>query len=164
MRRADLAGALLVIAFGAGVAVESWRMPRFGSPYGAPGLFPFVVGVALVLFGILLALSASRMPQTGAGDADQDSRDGAGHAPAGTGSHDAGVEREGLRLLVGAGLLLAYVVALSVLPYWLATGLFLAISIQWFHRRHYAHAAVISAAATTVISLLFSRVFFVPLP
>lgn len=139
-------------------------MPRFGSPYGAPGLFPFVVGVALVLFGILLALSASRMPQTGAGDADQDSRDGAGHAPAGTGSHDAGVEREGLRLLVGAGLLLAYVVALSVLPYWLATGLFLAISIQWFHRRHYAHAAVISAAATTVISLLFSRVFFVPLP
>src|SRR5680860_1827796 len=58
MARSDLGSSIVLILFGAVVAFESWRMPRYesigGSIYSAPGLVPGFLGAVIALLGAIM--------------------------------------------------------------------------------------------------------------
>src|SRR5680860_554387 len=58
MARSDLGSSIVLILFGAVVAFESWRMPRYesigGSIYSAPGLVPGLLGAVIALLGAIM--------------------------------------------------------------------------------------------------------------
>lgn|SRR5690606_344926 len=58
MSRTDLGSSIVLILFGAFVAFESWRMPRFesigGQLHSAPGLVPGILGAVIVLLGTIM--------------------------------------------------------------------------------------------------------------
>jgi hypothetical protein len=56
----DVITALFLVALGIGVAIESWRMPRFEhldiNPYTVPGLVPGLLGSVLACLGMILLI------------------------------------------------------------------------------------------------------------
>lgn len=62
--RADLVSALLWMAFGGAVTIGAWRMDRLErlniNKYEAPGLVPGLLGFAVLLLGVMLAVRAIR--------------------------------------------------------------------------------------------------------
>ncbi len=78
--RADLATGVVIAALGLAVIVISAGMPTFAdrhvNPLTAPGIFPGVIGVALLLCGLILTIrsvrrytaeTATQIPSEGAG-------------------------------------------------------------------------------------------------
>jgi hypothetical protein len=161
--RADLASAVAWIAFGLAVAVGSWRMDRLENlhinKYEVPGLVPGLLGAAIVVLGIVLALrSVARgalRPPTPGGDA------GAGG---------------GYMALVAASMLLYSLVLVGHgLPFWLATGGFVAAFIFFFDRarqsalgrstrRQLLLALTCGVVTSLVVSVVFQHIFYVRLP
>lgn len=162
--RADLWSALAWIAFGLAVAIGAWRMDRLENlninKYEAPGLVPFLLGAAVVVLGIVLALRALRQGAL---------------QPTGAPAPGRGGERLYLALVVGAMLLYSLVLVGHGLPFWLATLLFVTGFIWYFDRERQAAlgrgtgrqlllALVYGVACSAVVSLVFERVFYVRLP
>lgn len=58
MSRSDLGSSIILILFGAFVAYESWRMPRFesigGTIQSAPGLVPGLLGAIIAFLGVIM--------------------------------------------------------------------------------------------------------------
>lgn len=160
--RADLVSALLWIAFGGAVTIGSWRMDRLENlhinKYEVPGLVPGLLGTAVLLLGLMLAL---RSIARGA------LRPVAARAPG---------EGRGRMLLVFAAMLLYSIVLVGHgLPFWLATGAFVAVFIFCFDRerqsalgRSTARQALLAltcgVVASAVVSLAFQEIFYVRLP
>lgn len=162
--RADLVSALVWIAFGAAVTVGAWRMDRLENlhinKYEIPGLVPGLLGAAIVLLGIVLALRAIGQGALRAAGAPQAQRDGA---------------RLYMALVLGAMLLYSLVLVGHGLPFWLATLLFVSGFIFFFDRerqsalgrstgRQLLLALVYGACTSAVVSLVFEQVFYVRLP
>ena len=162
--RSDFIAALLWIAFGVAVAIGSWRMDRLENqdvnPYTVPGLLPGLLGIALIVFGVLLLLRAWRQ-----------------------GAFDSSVPRavpmsmtERKRLLIVLGLCLSFGVGLvgRGLPFWLAAAIFVSttISILQYPQRRAANqvargiatAITIGLGAGLTITLVFQEFFLVRLP
>jgi putative tricarboxylic transport membrane protein len=155
---------LVLVAFGLGVMAEAWRMPRFEhlgvNPYTVPGLVPAFIAAALVLFGLIMLLRSSRAL--------------AGSAPVTGGPgllSGEGARRTLLTLLLtlgyGAGLV-------GLLPYWLATFLFVFLFITVFEwptassrarrARVLALALLQAALVAGLVTFIFERLFLVRLP
>ena len=165
--QADFIAAWVWVAFGLAVMVASWRMDRLESQgatlYTAPGLVPGILGTVLLLFGLLLALRAARAGGHRLGSArrplSQDAR--------------AVVMRVGAFLVLGL-LYSAGLVGRGGIPFWLATFVFVTVSVvafDWTRRRDAGQtlrgllfAAVIGAATSFVVSYFFQEVFLVRLP
>lgn len=162
--RADLVSALVWIAFGAAVTVGAWRMDRLENlhinKYEIPGLVPGLLGAAIVLLGIVLALRAVAQGALRADGAPRSVNPGA---------------RLYMALVLGAMLLYSLVLVGHGLPFWLATLLFVAGFIFFFDRerqsalgrgtgRQLLLALVYGAATSAVVSLVFEQVFYVRLP
>ena len=165
--QADFIAAWVWVAFGLAVMVASWRMDRLESQgatlYTAPGLVPGILGTVLLLFGLLLALRAARAGGHRLGGArrplSQDAR--------------AVVMRVGAFLVLGL-LYSAGLVGRGGIPFWLATFVFVTVSVvafDWTRRRDAGQtlrgllfAAVIGAATSFVVSYFFQEVFLVRLP
>lgn len=162
--RADLLSALAWVAFGLAVAIGAWRMDRLENlhinKYEAPGLVPFLLGVAIVVLGLGLALRALRQGAL---------------QPVGAPAAGRGGERLYLALVVGAMLLYSLVLVGHGLPFWLATGLFVAAFIFFFDRERQAAlgrgtgrqlllALAYGAACSAIVSFAFERIFYVRLP
>jgi Tripartite tricarboxylate transporter TctB family len=150
------------MAFGGAVAVGSWRMDRLENlhinKYEAPGLVPGLLGTAVLLLGIALALRAIK----------RGALRPTGPRPAGE-----GIGRMGL--VFAAMLLYSVVLVGHGLPFWLATGAFVAAFIFFFDRerqtslgRSTARQALLAltcgVVASAVVTLTFQEVFYVRLP
>lgn len=153
----DRLGGPLWIAFGVAVVVAAWRTDRMaaqGVPwFGAPGLMPGLLGLAIVLGGLLLTLRAFRAPREPAAEA-----------------LDWPVLSVTLLLSLGfAGLVLGHGPSFGV-----AAGLYLFIHVaflQWPERRAagqtlrgLAVAAAVAVGGGVLIPLVFEQIFLVRLP
>lgn len=129
MSRADRITALILFVLGAAMLAGGYTMDRLEirqiHPASIPGLVPMILGVLMMLCAGLLYRAAA----AGSGD---DERVMAGGHPG--------------RLAATGGLCLVYAVVLvGWLPYWLATGLFVAASASSSATRAAARRAGSSA-------------------
>lgn len=159
--RTDFWTGLVLAAVGLAFAIGSWQMPRLEergiNPLTAPGIVPGVLGVALFVLGLILALRR----------------------------YDPARGRIGLRAIIGTGsgrrslgvaLALNVVFALVLVgraPFWLATLLYLGVFMGLFGlagaspgagRKRIALILVVSTAITAGIVYLFETLFLVRLP
>lgn len=154
--RSDLRGGVGWMVFGLVILVAAWRMDRFeamgATLYTAPGLVPGLFGTVLIGLGAALAWRGWR-----------------GHVPAGESPAGAGPllnRRIGWTLLLTLGYAS---LAVSRLPFWLATAAFVAIFCALFSdatslARRIAVALLAGALTAVTIMLVFERAFLVRLP
>jgi Ca2+/Na+ antiporter len=162
--RADLLSSLAWIAFGAAVFVLSWRMDRLENlhinKYEVPGLVPGMLGAAIVLLGIVLALRSLKRGALRPEGASQPRPPG---------------ERRYLAIVLGTMLAYPLVLVGRGIPFWLATVLFVAAFIFFFDRERQRGlgrsnakqamlALVYGAATSAVVTLVFQEIFYVRLP
>ncbi len=166
MARADFLTGIALICLSLYVIIESWRMPRLEHlkvhPLSVPGIVPAFIGMVLLLFGTVLVIRSIRRK-----------------------GHCLGLSYEGFRRILGnpgnQRLLLTGVLCIGyagfligVLPYWLATGLFVfvfMILFEWEREMNVARrrkcsisAALIAILSSAAITLVFERLFLVALP
>jgi hypothetical protein len=162
--RADLVSAIVWTVFGAAVFTGAWRMDRLANlhinKYEIPGLVPGLLGAAIVLLGILLALRAIARGAL---------------KPVGAPAPGRGQERIYMGLVLGAMLLYSVVLVGHGLPFWLATLAFVAAFIFFFDRERQralgrstatqvALALAYGAATSAIVTLVFQNIFYVRLP
>ena len=164
--RADLAWSLVWIAVGAAIFTGGFTMDRLEgqhiNPYTAPGLVPALLGIGIAVLGALLLVRSVRR--------------GDFAAPAGSGT-----PADRARLALALGLCIAYAGGLVGrtlfgfhVPFWLATALFVFVSIlsfEWRDRlargqlgRGIAVAAACAIGTAAGVTLVFQEVFLVRLP
>jgi hypothetical protein len=163
MIRADLLAALALIILAVAMLYGSWTMDRLElrriQPLTAPGLVPGLLSAALLVCGLILAIRSMRLP-----------------APGGWTSLGAAIT-SGPARRVGVVLLLALTYTLGLvglLPFWLATGLFVFAFILVFEtwlaepRRSLLQSAPwaigIAVATAAIVTFVFERAFLVRLP
>ena len=149
------------IVFGTAVTVASWRMDRLENlhinRYEVPGLVPGLLGSAVLVLGVLLALRAI------------------GRGALTAAPRPAGGDRLHTVLVLGAMLLYTVVLVGHGLPFWLVTGVFVTAFIFFFDRdrqtqlgrstaRQLLLALTCGVATSAVISLAFQEIFYVRLP
>ena len=158
---ADLVWSVVWVAIGAAIFFGGYTMDRLQAqninPYTAPGLVPAALGVGIFALGVLLLLRSVRRH---------------GDAPAGAGAADASWRR----LLLAAALCIAYAAGLigRGLPFWLATALFVFVTILVFRwdelratgrlGRGAAVAAACAIGTAAGVTLVFQELFLVRLP
>lgn len=164
--RADFVASLGWIAFGVAIvagALQMDRLERFGATaYTAPGLVPGILGGVIALLGVALLLRSVRrgaLPMLAAP-----------WAPGAQGR--AMLARAGLAV----GLTLVYTLVLvgRGLPFWLVTVAFVFAFLLAFDLperrargetvRGLVLAAVVAAATSAAVTLLFQEVFLVRMP
>lgn len=163
MPRADFVTSLVLIVFGVAMLWASLEMPRFEqrniNPYSIPGIVPGVLAVVnLICAGILLIRSVLR----------------GGYRLASGSVRDVLTSDATKRLAVAFVLAVAYAVGLvGVVPFWLATFLFVTVFIIVFEwpmvaaeRRWilYLSALVQGVVVSAVVALIFQELFLVTLP
>jgi hypothetical protein len=154
-RRQDIYAGVLLCALSLGVIAESSRMPRDlqGWPaYASPGV---VTGLlALGLLGMALALVIRAIGRSGASVAVSRSEAQAYLA-------DPRTHRLALMFVLSV----AYLLALGRgIPYVVTTGAYLLLAMLLFRAAPWWAALLISGVAAAGISLVFNRVFLIPLP
>jgi hypothetical protein len=163
MIKADLLASLFFIVLAATTLYGSWTMDRLVNrrinPMTAPGLVPGLLSAALLVCGIILAVRSLRLPAAG------------GWSALGTNVTSSAAQRAGMVLV----LTLVYALGLiGLLPFWLATGLFVFAFILVFEawlaapRRSLLQtlpwAFGLAVATAGIVTLVFERAFLVRLP
>lgn len=160
LARSDLWSGMIFAVIGLAVAIESWRMPRLEErgidPWTIPGMVPGLLGLALCLLGVALAVRGWRHSL---GQTLQVSIIGAGDART--------------RFLTALGLNLGFALLLvGRIPFWLATFAYLIVFMTVFAleprkpgatRRGLLILAV-GAGVTAAVVYLFETLFLVRLP
>lgn len=161
--RLDLYSALAWMVFGGAVAVGSWRMDRLEhlhiNKYEIPGLVPGLLGTAILVLGLALALRAIARGTLGTQS-----------APA-----QGESQTRTMALVFALTLFYALVLVGTGLPFWLATFIFVGTFIFVFDRERQAGlgrgvarqatlALIYGAATSAVVSLSFEHIFLVRLP
>lgn len=154
-RRQDLCVGLILSAVSLGVIVESWRMPRDlqGWPaYAGPGMVTGLLGLGLLGMAVTLLVRAWLRSGSGLTIPRREVKDYLTHP---------GTRRLGLMFL----LCLGYLLALGRgIPYSLTTGAYLVLTMVLFRATTWWAILLISGAATAAISLVFNKIFLIPLP
>lgn len=185
MPRSDLGSSVVLILFGAAVAFESWRMPRFerigGTIYSAPGLVPGILGLVIVLLGgiMLVRYLASRKPASAPvtvssavatpGIADDQAAYTAAPMSGAVGASelaepDAGFEKPSTtRMLVT--LVFAVIfggILVGTVPFWLAVFLFVAASIIFYEYPSMTDARSTTTRIAIALAIAGATAFAVP--
>ncbi|MFO8150816.1 MAG: tripartite tricarboxylate transporter TctB family protein [Trueperaceae bacterium] len=180
MHRADLIIGIVLTLFGAVVVRESLVMPRFASigadPVTAPGLVPGLLGGIIGLLGLLMAVRATLGLRAAASaapteaSAPEDADDGTEPRYVVESPH-AGRNR--LATMLVAGLIFAGL-AVGRLPFWLATFLFVFVTVALLEFQRYgrgravwqrlAVALVIAGGTAWAVMYVFESIFLVRLP
>ncbi len=154
-RRQDFYAGLILCIVCLVIIVESWRMPRDlqGWPwYAGPGMVTGLLGLGLLSMAIALLVRAYRR-------AGASSLIPSGEAWAYL--NDPQTRRLGLMAL----LCLAYLLALGRgIPYYTTTGVYLVLTMALFRAASWWVILLTSGVATAAISLVFNRIFLIPLP
>lgn len=165
MPRTDLWTGIALVALGIAALIACLDMPRFEerqiNPYTVPGLVPGMIAAVITLLGALLTLRAIRQRTIRSTQI----------SLLDTSSPRMG----GQRLWVTLGLTLAYSAGLvGLLPFWLATGLFVfafVALLEWRQDRQpgerlrtLAFAAAYAVAVAAVVTWVFQEIFLVRLP
>ncbi|HEX7436085.1 MAG TPA: tripartite tricarboxylate transporter TctB family protein [Caldimonas sp.] len=161
----ELRGAVGWIAFGVAILAGSVAMDRLENqgvnPYTVPGLLPGLLGIAMILLGGLLGLRSWQ-------------RGGAAKGVAGFKLEGAAAGR--LALVIGLILLYAVVLIGHGMPFWLASTLYVTVSIVTLQRpqrlalgrrlswRDLALALAVGLGSGIVITFVFQELFLVRLP
>jgi hypothetical protein len=184
MHRADLIIGLILVAFGVLVVSEAANMPRYANiganPVTAPGLVPGILGGILAFLGLVMALRAALALRAGRSS-------GAPLEPTEVFGVDATIDavppsyvpepphasRRRLAIMFTMSLLFA-AVAVGRLPFWLATFLFVFITVTLLELPRFSgkrdaavrltFALVIAGAVAYAIPYVFERIFLVRLP
>ncbi len=166
MDRADLLTALVLFALGAAVLWWSWTMPRLEvrriHPLTVPGLVPGLLGGALMICSAILGLRALQRMRQGSGEG--------WRALSRLLASDAA-----RRVAVLSALILTYTLILvGLIPFWLATALFIFSAIAIFEllmtdqprplRAGLAWAVGQAIVVAVAVTLVFERGFLVRLP
>jgi Tripartite tricarboxylate transporter TctB family len=161
--RVDLVIAVFCFVFGVAASSLAYRMPTYvsqgGEVYTAPGLVPGLYGTVLALLGVWLGVRAMRRGALNA------ARAPARETP----------NRIDRRLALAAGLCLVFVLGLlGRMPFWLASGIFVAAftiifewqaNQRWALRVRQALTAVLLGLVTGLsVTLVFEKLFYVRLP
>ena len=169
--RIDLYAALAWIVFGGAITVGAWRMDRLEhlhiNQYEIPGLVPGLLGAAILVLGVVLAMRAIARGALAAQVKDA-------LTPQTTSAADASSTRY-MALVFALTLFYALGLVGTGLPFWLGTFAFVATFIFIFDRarqtelkRSIAKQAVLAlvygAATSAVVSLAFEKIFLVRLP
>lgn len=160
--RTDLIAALVWIVIGGAITSGAWTMDRLErlhiNRYEAPGLVPGLLGAAILLLGLLLAVRS-----VGRG------------ALRRTGASPPSASRRHMALVLGATLLYAGVLVGHGMPFWLASFVFVSGFILYFDAERQAglgrsrtsqawRAALYGMCTSGVVSLAFEQIFLVRLP
>jgi hypothetical protein len=163
MIKADLLASLVFIVLSAATLYGSWTMDRLANrrinPMTVPGLVPGLLSAALLVCGIILAVRSLRMPAAG------------GWSALGTNVTSSAAQRAGVVLV----LTLVYSLGLiGLVPFWLATGIFVFAFILVFEtwlavpRRPLLQslpwALGLAVATAAIVTIVFERAFLVRLP
>ena len=160
----DLIATAVLIAISVLVLVASYRLPVPGDLTTAPGLLPFLTAGSLGAMAVLLGLSAMARRKGGVPLWSDDERDGV-------------EDRRTMALAVAVGI---YIAALQVLAFQYyfkigdvpmvlsafepVTTISLAATIHVFWRGPLWITVLISAGWTLALSLVFQKLFNIPLP
>lgn len=154
-RRQDFFAGLILCIVCLVIIVESWRMPRDLQDwpwYAGPGMVTGLLGLGLLSMAIALLVRAYR--RTGAS------------LPIPLGEawaylNDSQTRRLGLMAL----LCLGYLLALGRgFPYYMTTGIYFVVTMTLFRAAAWWVILLTSGIATAAISLVFNRIFLIPLP
>ncbi|MBT3360051.1 MAG: hypothetical protein HN403_10535 [Rhodospirillales bacterium] len=166
MTKADFLTGIVLVAFSAMVAVESWRMERFEdlnvNPYSVPGIVPGILAVIImILGGVLIARSVFN----------------GGHRLGWTAGSVKStlISPENKRLFFAVFLTVGYGGGLiGSVPYWLATFLFVFLFILVFDLQSAMTQArklrvvvvgfVVAAVTSGLVTWVFTEAFLVTLP
>jgi Tripartite tricarboxylate transporter TctB family len=167
---ADRIGGLIWVAFGGAVVYGSWAMDRLQSlgipPATAPGVVPGLLGIAFIIFGVILILRREPAAAGGAETAASTEATAPAHRD----------ELHWKRAALSWTLCMTYGAVLlgRGLPYWVLTTAFLFLHILLLDEteqvpasptlRRLLTAAVIAPVMATVVMLVFQRIFLVRLP
>jgi Tripartite tricarboxylate transporter TctB family len=164
--RADLVWALVWIVIGAAIFSGGFTMDRLErqniNPYTAPGLVPAMLGIGIAILGVILLVRSVRRRRL-------------------TAAVEVGTPADHRRLAVALGLSIVYAGGLVGrtlagihVPFWLATALFVFVSIlafEWRDRRArgelgrgIAVAAACAIGTAAGVTAVFQEVFLVRLP
>jgi hypothetical protein len=165
---ADRIGGLIWLVLGVAIVYGSWTMDRLQQlnipPATAPGVVPGLLGLGIIAFALVLLLRRKRVSTAGfpGGETAEPRADEGGF--------------HWKRLALSAFLCLAYGAALlgRGAPYWILTAGFLFMHLLLLDEsehvparptvRRLILAAAIALAVSTVVTLVFQRVFLVRLP
>lgn len=146
----DFLAGLALFAMALYTLVTSIRMPYYGDAgvWGSPGLTPGLISVVLLLLSGLLMFRSRRISLSGFGIT-------------------FAVER--VRGLIVFGLIIAYVGAIPLIGYPIATFIMLCVfQIAFAARRDLKFVLIwgigLSAVLTLVLYYLFAELFYIPLP
>ena len=147
-RPGEIAFAVLCVVFGLVAFGQAYGISGFGG-LSTPGVFPMLATGAMVVSGLFILAGTVRRP-----------------AEPGTESAGARFWREmlPLRHCVMLGLMLAYLAALPLLGFVVASALFLFAAFQYLWRRNVLVTLVLSAVSLAAIYVVFRIVFQVVLP
>lgn len=163
MAKADLLSGIVLIALAAATLYGSWTMDRLANrrinPLTVPGLVPGLLSAALLACGIILTLRSLRRTAPG------------GWSALAAAVISPAARRAGVVLL----LVLVYTLGLvGLVPFWLATGLFVCAFILTFETwlaeprqpllRSLPWAFGLAIATAVIVTLVFERAFLVRLP
>jgi putative tricarboxylic transport membrane protein len=169
---ADRIGGFIWVAFGGAVVYGSWAMDRLQSmgipPATAPGVVPGLLGIAFIIFGVILLVrrEPAAVAATETAEVAVPADEPAPHRD----------ELHWQRAALSWALCMTYggVLLGGGLPYWVLTAAFLFLHILLLDEteqvpasptlRRLLTAAVIAPVVATVVMLVFQRIFLVRLP
>lgn len=152
----DLIGSALLVALGVAFAIGGIGYGVFGegSRIG-PGFMPFVAGVLLVVFGVMIGVEAVLHR---------------GRVPSRTlqymqeGSAEGDEEESGRTVAVAFGLMLVTVLLIPVLGFLLSFGLLILALVAFVEREGWLRGILLSVSAIAVTWLTFVVLLEIPLP
>ena len=181
--RSDLFSALAWIVFGGAVTAGSWTMDRLEhlhiNRYEIPGLVPGLLGAAILVLGLALALRAVARgalgPQAPAAQAELQVESQTESQAESRAESQAQSQAGTMAIVFGLTLFYALALVGTGVPFWLGTFAFVSAFIFIFDRERQASlkhsrvkqfvlALVYGMATSAVVSLAFEKIFLVRLP
>lgn len=144
-RPGELVFALLIVVFSVAAFWQSYGISGF-SGKTTPGVFPMIASGVMVMSGVVILISATRLP-----------------APP-EGSPGFLAEVLTLRHMVVIGLVLAYVLLMPLVGFVASSAVFLFCAFQFLWRKNPLLMLALTGVTLVIIYVIFREVFQVVLP
>lgn len=152
----DFVSSIVLLLLSFFVLFESWQIYQKAGKllYLSPALIPLILGCILLLLSVVLLVGS--LKDGGAGARVQEMK---------TLFQDIKKDPNSFRMLVGVVLMGVYTfVLLGLLPFWLATFLFMLLLMYFLEAGSLVQIVSVSVIVTVLIIFLFQVCFRVPLP